>query len=61
MTIRERIGPMVRVNLALANCHSRQAGAALWIQPLAAPLDIRVGPQQLFNVVTAIELVNHRG
>ncbi|MNV58064.1 hypothetical protein D3C71_1504230 [compost metagenome] len=60
MPVRERIGAVVRIDLALADRHTRQAGTALRVKPLAATLDIAVRSQQFFNVMAAVELIDHR-
>ncbi|MNQ83405.1 hypothetical protein D3C85_984830 [compost metagenome] len=61
MPVRQRIGAVVRVDLAfVADRHTRQTGTALRVQPFAAPLDIAVGAQQFFHIVATIEFIDHR-
>ncbi|MNT46762.1 hypothetical protein D3C72_1834310 [compost metagenome] len=59
MPVRKRIGAVVGVDLALTDRHAGQPSAALRVKPLAAPLDVTVGTQKLFDVVATIELINH--
>ena len=61
MTIGQRISAVVRVQLVIGNGDARQAGAALRVEPFAAALDVAVRAQQFFNIMTAVELINHRG
>ncbi|MNY46259.1 hypothetical protein D3C86_1814230 [compost metagenome] len=59
MPVGERIGAVMRVNFSITDRHAWQASTALRVKPLAAPLDVTVGTQKLFDVVATIELINH--